>query len=189
MSSMASQITSLMIVYLKVYSGAYQRKHQSFAWLAFVWGNHRWPVNSPHKKPVTRKMLPFDDVIMNKVAIDMLYHTHISWHHWNVSLNTTVWTKGMPFLYNVSTFILIYSRKIIVLLKFRWQLFQRRYSQYVNMGSNNGWCLQATSHCPLSESTLVKIPEPVMSDLHTEISHEVWTAKCNKTIRWRPTCY
>ena len=27
-------------------------------------GNSPWPVNSPHKGPVTRKMLPFDDVIM-----------------------------------------------------------------------------------------------------------------------------
>ena len=26
-------------------------------------GFHRWPVNSPHKGPVTRKMFPFDDVI------------------------------------------------------------------------------------------------------------------------------
>ena len=25
----------------------------------------RWPVNSPHKGPVMRKMIPFDDVIMN----------------------------------------------------------------------------------------------------------------------------
>ena len=46
------------------YSRAYQRKHQSSASLAFVWGIHRWPVNSPHKGPVTRKMFPFDDVIM-----------------------------------------------------------------------------------------------------------------------------
>ena len=28
-------------------------------------GIHRGPVNSPHKGPVTRKMFPFDDVIMN----------------------------------------------------------------------------------------------------------------------------
>ena len=41
-----------------------QRKHQSSASLAFVPGIHRWPVNSPHKWPVTRKMFPFDDVIM-----------------------------------------------------------------------------------------------------------------------------
>ena len=39
--------------------------HQSSASLAFVRGIHRWPVNSPHKLPVTRKMFPFDDVIMN----------------------------------------------------------------------------------------------------------------------------
>ena len=64
MSVIASQITSLMIVYSTVYSGADQRKHQSSASLAFVWGIHRGPVNSPHKWPVTRKMFQFDDVIM-----------------------------------------------------------------------------------------------------------------------------
>ena len=64
MSAMASQITSLMIVYSTVYSGTDQRSHQSSAPLAFVRGIHRWPVNSPYKGPVTRKMFPFDDVIM-----------------------------------------------------------------------------------------------------------------------------
>ena len=64
MSTMASQITSLTIVCSRVYSGSDQRKRQSFASLAFVWGIHRWPVNSPYKWPVTRKMFPFDDVIM-----------------------------------------------------------------------------------------------------------------------------
>ena len=43
---------------------AHQRKYQSSASLAFVRGIHRRPVNSPHKWPVTRKMFPFDDVIM-----------------------------------------------------------------------------------------------------------------------------
>ena len=47
-----------------VYWGADQRNHQSSVSLAFVRGIHRRPVNSPHKWPVTRKMLPFDDVIM-----------------------------------------------------------------------------------------------------------------------------
>ena len=64
MGAMASQITSLTIVYSTVYSGADQRKHQRFASLAFVRGIHRYPMNSPHKGPVTRKMFPFDDVIM-----------------------------------------------------------------------------------------------------------------------------
>ena len=40
------------------------RKHQSSASLAYVRGIHRWPVNSPHKGPVTREMFPIDDAIM-----------------------------------------------------------------------------------------------------------------------------
>ena len=47
------------------FSGADKRKHQSSSSLAFLWGIHRGLVNSPHKWPVTRKMFPFDDVIMN----------------------------------------------------------------------------------------------------------------------------
>ena len=64
MGTMASQIASLTSVYSTVYSGVDKSKHQSSASLAFVWGIHRGPVNSPHKWPVTRKMFPFDDVIM-----------------------------------------------------------------------------------------------------------------------------
>ena len=63
---MASQITGVSMVYSTVYSGADQRNHQRSASLslAFVWGIHRWPANSPHKWPATQKMFPFDDVIM-----------------------------------------------------------------------------------------------------------------------------
>ena len=39
--AIASQITSLTIVYSTVYSDADQRKYQSSASLAFVWGIHR----------------------------------------------------------------------------------------------------------------------------------------------------
>ena len=63
MSATASQITSLAIVYSTVDSVADQRKHQSSASLVFVRGIRRWPVNSPHKPPVTRKKFTFDDVI------------------------------------------------------------------------------------------------------------------------------
>ena len=65
MGAMASQMTSLTIIYWTVYSSADQRKHRSSVSLPFVQGIHRWPVNSPHKRPVTRKRFPFDDVIMN----------------------------------------------------------------------------------------------------------------------------
>ena len=63
-SAMASQITNLTIVYPTVYSGTDQRKHQSSTSLPFVGRIQRWLVNSPHKGPVTRKMFPFDDVII-----------------------------------------------------------------------------------------------------------------------------
>ena len=72
MTMLASQITSLMVVYSIVYSGVNQRKHQSSASLAFVREIHRGPVNFPHKWPVTRKMFPFDDVIMGSNLVHSL---------------------------------------------------------------------------------------------------------------------
>ena len=77
MTTIVSQITSLTIVYSTVYPGADQSKHQSSASLAFVWGIHRRPVNSPHKWPVTRKMFPFDDVIMYWYGLDFLYKSFV----------------------------------------------------------------------------------------------------------------
>ena len=76
MSEIASQITSLTIVYSTVLSGADQSKHQSSASLAFVWEIHRWPVNFPHKWPVTRKIFPFDDVIMGDLGKPTLKFDH-----------------------------------------------------------------------------------------------------------------
>ena len=70
----ASQITSLTIVYWTIYSDADQRKHQSSASLAFVWGIHRGPVNSPHKWPVTRKHKCFHLMTSSCRA-------YTSWHH------------------------------------------------------------------------------------------------------------
>ena len=67
MTTIASQITSLTAAYSTVYSDADQRKHQSSVSLAFVWEIHRRPVNSAHKGQVTRKMFPFNDVIMYKL--------------------------------------------------------------------------------------------------------------------------
>ena len=80
MGATASQITSLTIVYSSVCSGADQRKHQSSASLAFVWGIHRWPVNSPHKWPVTWKTFPYNDAIMTADNWVMLNSFRISVH-------------------------------------------------------------------------------------------------------------
>ena len=76
MTTMASQITSLTVVYSIVYSDTDLRKHQSSALLAFVRGIHRWPVNYPHKGPVTRKMFPFDDIIMYLGVLCTSYDIH-----------------------------------------------------------------------------------------------------------------
>ena len=75
MDTVASQITSFTIVYSIVYSDADQRKYQSSASLAFVRGIHRRPVNSPHKWPVTRKVFPFDDVIMFNTSLYLLMNS------------------------------------------------------------------------------------------------------------------
>ena len=72
MSTMASQITGVSIVYSTVCSSADQRKHQSSAPLVFERGIHRWPLNSLHKGPVTRKMFPFDDVIMHVKFVKLI---------------------------------------------------------------------------------------------------------------------
>ena len=57
MSATASQITGISIVYSTICSGADQRKYQSSPSLTFERGIHRWPVDSPHKGPVTRKCI------------------------------------------------------------------------------------------------------------------------------------
>ena len=72
MGAIASQITGLMIVYSTVHSDADQGKHQSSASLDFVRGIPGEPGNSPHKWPVTRKMLPYDDVIMETMYFEIL---------------------------------------------------------------------------------------------------------------------
>ena len=77
MGAMASQITSLTIIYSTVYSSADHGKHQSSASLAFVQGIHRRPVNSQQKWPVTREMFPFDDVIM----VRSCFLSWLEFHH------------------------------------------------------------------------------------------------------------
>ena len=45
----------------------HQRNIKAPRYWPFVRGIHQWPVNSSHKGPVTRKKLPFDDVIMKRM--------------------------------------------------------------------------------------------------------------------------
>ena len=45
------------------------KKKSKLTSLAFVRGIHWWVMNSPQKGPVTRKMFPFDDIIMVKCVL------------------------------------------------------------------------------------------------------------------------
>ena len=104
MRANAYQITSLTIVYSAVYVGADQRKYQSSASLALVLGIHRRPVNSPHKWPVTRKMFPFDDVIMSITVTSMPNHLTmihpsitdwLGWTKWHTTYNNKPTIPGI----------------------------------------------------------------------------------------------
>ena len=75
MPAIASQITSLTIVYSTVYPRHRSKKISKLRATGLCARNHWWPVNSPHKGPVTRKMFPFDDVIM-MTLVPTLNHVH-----------------------------------------------------------------------------------------------------------------
>ena len=144
MDAMAFQITSLTIVYSTIYSGANQRKQQSSASLAFVLGVHRWPANSSHKGSVTRKMFPFDDVIMwiylsnppflltfgagwvgNVLKPDIIRITTIWPNRW--WRNTKIAGKGDPYQTTWNTAI---SKYILINIKTKWN-----YSLNPNAGT------------------------------------------------------
>ena len=119
MGTIASQIASLTIVYSIIYSDADQRKNQSSASLALVRGIHRGPVNSPHKWPVTRKMFPFDDVIMTyykHVTTCWTYHfqtTKVITLRWPIPcwMNNTIQfieNRHMTVCYPIAKFVLRY---------------------------------------------------------------------------------
>ena len=122
MGTMASQITSLMIIHSTVNSGVDQRKHQSSASLAFVWGIHRGPVNSPHIWPVTRKMFPFDDVIMRHGYITCIRNTwlykHIKATHnklcaWLTCHTLFIQIFRISFIYLRVRCLIVKSRKVL----------------------------------------------------------------------------
>ena len=70
MGTMASQITSLRLFTQPFIQAQIKENSKAPRYWPFVRGIHRWPVNSPHKGPVTRKMSPFDYVIMLQACID-----------------------------------------------------------------------------------------------------------------------
>ena len=93
MGTMASQITSLTIVCSTVYSGSDQRKHQSSASLVFLQGIHQWPVNYPHKWPVTRKCF------------------HLMMSSCSICSQVKAWTKSLPIADTAASIVLALTHK------------------------------------------------------------------------------
>ena len=117
--AMASQITGVSIVCWTVGSNLNPRKHQFSPSLSYVRGIHRSLVNSPHKRPVTRKMFPFDDVIIN-VSGDG--STHMLPTHKVIAWPTDITAPHQQENYWLS---IIFSRLILWMISnsFRWPDF------------------------------------------------------------------
>ena len=76
--------TGVSIACSAICSDADKRKHQISTSLDFVRENHRWPVDSHHKGPVTLKRFPFDDVIklvVNRVNVHAVLVCFLMWLH------------------------------------------------------------------------------------------------------------
>ena len=108
MAVLASQITTVSIIYSTVCLGEDQRKHQSSASLVFARGIHRWLVNSPHQGPVTRNMFPFHDVIVTYLSLIVAFY--LSEGHMRHSLYTGLTHKGT-------------NNKMLSIFKTRFQMY------------------------------------------------------------------
>ena len=126
MGAVASQITSLTIVYWTIYSGADQRKHQSSASLAFV-REFTGDRISPHKGPVTRKMFQFDDVIM-KIIISV----------YSELIQITFYIKSQTNLNYISTQFILFT----ILCCFTMKIFIFNESPKNQLG-----CVKSTIKC------------------------------------------
>ena len=179
--TMASQITSLTIVSSNVCSGIDQRKRQSSASLAFVQGIHRWPVKSPHKWPVTRKMFPFDGVIMHihiiNFAINVPVHV-LAPNGVRASAGTILTTKLCIFSSN--------SNRL-------WR-FQRTFNHWITqfkISDNVSWNIIALKHyCwqPLWHAEWDIIFSTFATCLLSQ-SSDVSTDVCLRQYPWICPCY
>ena len=95
---MASQITSKSTVYLIICSGQHQANIKTQLNWPFVRGIYWWPVNSPHKGPVTRKSLPFDAVMVFLPREFMLWKHKPEWTIVNRSSLISLLLSGTVFL-------------------------------------------------------------------------------------------
>ena len=125
--AMASQITGVSIVWSTVCSGAEQQQQQQKIKAPRHWGES---MDSNNKGPVTRRMLPFDDVIMViTVPADVVQnlsclHHNISAYRWFcvtlLDLTTSSQVADMSSR-NITTLrLLVHQIAILMCLKWAW---------------------------------------------------------------------
>ena len=121
MGAIASQITSLTIVYSTVYSDEDQRKHQSSASLAFVRGIHRGPVNSP------TQMASNAEIVLMTSSWFKIWHSQMKSFRWNRRRVKEQVYKTYVITCNVKSSISSchgYFRDAYCVIWRRWVLFQ-----------------------------------------------------------------
>ena len=116
MNPMASLTTGVSIASSAVCSGTNKKNIKVLRyWPLWI---HRWPVNSPYKWPVMRKMFPFDDVIMHSLTLSQWSSSgfpvaiQCAWNsdpsvHWNATGEMPVcfqWcSSGLPVAFQWSS--------------------------------------------------------------------------------------
>ena len=88
-------------------------------------GIYRWPVNSPHKRPVTRKMFPFDDVI---TYTDMNRRCH---EPWPLKWHGMASVIAKNYILAIS-FTLLMTQKCITYIGIRFTVYTAESSLFIN---------------------------------------------------------
>ena len=154
MGAMASQLTILTIGYSTVHSGTDQRKQQISASLVFVRGIHRWPVNSPHKGPVTRKMFPFDDVILKltwTTAKTPRHSTNSVHNFWDaLDIKDVKWSFYIFSILEKGVYFVIFVANLSELFCCFWFVI-RGSVQWLH---TSAWTIEAIDGCVTLEASL-----------------------------------
>ena len=179
MSAMPSQITSLMIIY----SGTDQRKHRSPASLAFVWGIHRWPVHSPHKMRVTRKMHLFDNIIIIRwISYSWLFMTRNLFIFFGSESHSNPVLSSRMSIANKYWVTFNQNRRVIPLWPSMICHFTRIYQMLLTMYLHHPWSHVCNTDC---FAEVVMNTGNVIVELHDNSIqiHLHWQWRCLNSLR------
>ena len=114
MGAIAPQITGISIGLLNRFFRLRPKKTWKFCVTGLCDGNSPvWPMNSPHKRPVMRKMFPFDDVIMERAVLHSLVQ-YIMQHCNGINYNQTFISRMTS---NISPSHASYGESIVRILE------------------------------------------------------------------------